>query len=413
MSEQSSAITSRTLTFVLAGGEGQRLHPLTRQRAKPVVPLGGIYRLIDFTLSNCLNSGLRRVHILTQYQSESLHSHVRALNGRIASSHGRDDRLVCCPNSGKRYRGTADAVFQNLPSILNARPDFVVILCADHVYRMDYRELLRFHVDRGADVTLAAVECPSHAASQFGVLEADSTGRVVGFEEKPNQPKPVSVGSPLSLVNMGVYVFNTRTLWDALSDDAGRNTTHDFGKDIIPSLVRAGKVSVYDFTQMGVRFGSYWRDVGTLDAYYRVNMELLLSSFFDPYTSAGWPLVGLDAKAAGPVSIAPCSQVIRSVLSPNVRIEDSAKVRSSILLHNVRVGSGARIWRAIIDENVEIENGAEIGYDINKDSEYGLVTQGGIVVIPANTVVRRHKLHTRERVHEIRAFPSQSSLQLF
>jgi glucose-1-phosphate adenylyltransferase len=403
-----NGLASRTLTFILAGGQGQRLHPLTRDRAKPAIPFGGIYRLIDFTLSNCLNSGFRRINILTQYQCESLHSHVRPLALRIPPGNNHDEVLVCrCPVSGKRYRGTADAVFQNLPILENSRADFSLILSGDHVYKMDYRELLRFHVDHGADVTIAGVEYPSNAASQFGILDIDPKGRLVGFEEKPRKPKPMCANSSNSLVSMGVYVFNTRALMDVLWDDAERNTSHDFGKDIIPTQIADQKVRVYNFTEMGIRHGSYWRDVGTVDAYFHVNMELLLTSFFDSHASASWPLYALDGHSdlecgevrrdsessvvdsvvPQTVSIGRKTRVIHSVLSSSIQIGSSAEVRNSILLQNVRIGAGARIQRAILDENVRIEGGVEIGYDSNRDRDYGFVTESGIVVIPANTYV--------------------------
>jgi glucose-1-phosphate adenylyltransferase len=268
---------------------------------------------------------------------------------------------------------------------------------------MDYGELLRFHIDRGAEVTVAGAECPRHAASHFGVLETDSAGYAAGFEEKPNKPKSILGKPSRSLVNMGVYVFNKRLLVDVLSDDAQRNTNHDFGKDIIPGLVRNRRVSVYNVMDMATRRGSYWRDVGTLDAYYRANMELLMSPFFDRYASADWPLYGLDQyhpqtdrRAAGLVvdsvvpegfSIGSESQVIHSVLSAGVQIENSAKVHDSILFHDVRVGAGARIQRAILDDNVQIGAGIEVGSDLATDRKYGFVTDNGIVVIPANTYV--------------------------
>ncbi len=404
----SAGIVSRTLTFILAGGEGQRLYPLTRDRAKPIIPFGGIYRLIDFTLSNCFNSGLRWINILTQYQCDSLHSYVRALGPKIPIHGDRDEFLLClCAASGKRYRGTADAVFQNLPLLEKTKPEFVVILSGDHVYRMDYRDLLRVHSDSGADMTIAGVECPRNAASQFGVLDTDSECHVVGFEEKPGSPRPIFDKPSKSLVSMGVYVFNTRILMDALAEDAQRNTSHDFGKDIIPGLIRSNRVSVYDFTERGTQLGSYWRDVGTADAYYRANMELLLGPSFDPYAGADWPLYSLDGhlRPAGlhtdrqtvgsvvdsvisqQVSLGRGSRVIHSVLSPGVQIGRSAKIHNSILLHNVLVGAGARIQRAILDENVRIADGVEVGYDVSIDRQYGLVTDSGFVVIPANTYV--------------------------
>jgi glucose-1-phosphate adenylyltransferase len=403
-----AGIASRTLTFILAGGRGERLYPLTRYRAKPVVPFAGIYRLIDFTLSNCFNSGLNRISILTQYQCESLHSYVRALTLRDFFGNIHGGSLLCfCPVSGKRYQGTADAVFQNLSVLENMQAEYALILSSDHVYKMDYVDLLRFHVDCRADVTLAGVEYPRHGASQFGILESDPKGYAIGFEEKPKEPKSILGKPSKSLINMGVYVFNRRTLMDALYNDAQQNTSHDFGKDIIPSLLRSRRICVYNFSDKGKQLGSYWRDVGTLDAYYRANMELLLGSFLDPYASAAWPLYGydrphypgrpeMDWRSAGlavdsviaeRVSAEPGSQVIHSVLSPGVQIEDSARVHDSILLHNVRVGAGARIQRAILEENVRVADGVEIGDNVSRDREYGLVTQSGIVVIPANTYV--------------------------
>ena len=291
-----AGIPSPILTFILAGGRGERLYPLTEERAKPLIPFGGICRLIDFTLSNCFNSGLRRITILTQYQCESLHSYVRALFPQTPIDEDRDEFLLgLCPAEGKRYSGTADAVFQNLSLIEKTKPECVLILSSDHVYRMDYRDLIRFHLDRGADMTIAAVEYPRNAASEFGVLETNSEGDAVAFEEKSGNPKGI-LGKPFkSLVNMGVYVFNTRTLIDALRADDQRPTSHhDFGKNVIPDLIQRQRVSVYNFTTGGTRLGSYWRDVGTVDAYYCASMESLMSPFFDLYATAEWPVYSVD-----------------------------------------------------------------------------------------------------------------------
>jgi glucose-1-phosphate adenylyltransferase len=400
-----SKMLARTQAFILAGGQGQRLFPLTRDRAKPAVPFGSVHRVIDFTLSNCLNSGLRRVRILTQYRRESLHSYIRALTRRIHLKADCDDALRCVsPVKGKRYRGTADAVFQNLPILENTAADFVVILSGDHIYRMDYRDLLRFHSDCGNQVTMAAAEWPLEAACRFGVLEADSRGHVVGFQEKPSTPRHIFSKPAKSLISMGVYVFNTQTLVHALRDAQGK-VHHDFGKDIISELVRNNLVSAYNFTEASTRLGSYWRDVGTVDAYYDANMELLLRPFFfDPYESAVWPVCSVEAhhctefwstggQAAVDsiipkgVSIGRGSSVIHSVLSPGVRIDRGAEIRNSILLPNVRVGSGVRIERAIVDENVHIADAVEIGYDSDSDRKHGFVTDTRIVVIPRNTNV--------------------------
>jgi glucose-1-phosphate adenylyltransferase len=298
-------------------------------------------------------------------------------------------------------------VFQNISILENTAADTAIILSADHVYKMDYRDLLRFHTERGAAVTLAALEYPCYAASQFGVLETDPEGYATAFEEKPKHPIPIR-GRPYdALVSMGAYVFNLGTLVDVLRQDARENTNHDFGKDIIPGLVGSRRVSVYNFTERGTRLGSYWRDIGTLDAYYRMNMELLLNSFFDPYVGAGWPLYGFDASdgrrfgQAGRratnlaihsgipegVLLGSGSQVVHSVLSPGVEIGDSSEVHSSILMHGVQLGAGVRIRRAIIDENVRIGDGVQLGFDMTRDRKHGFLTDSGILVIPADTDV--------------------------
>ena len=404
----SNSLASRTFSFILAGGQGNRLHPLTRHRAKPVVPFGGVHRLIDFTISNCLNSGLTRIRILTQHHCESLHAYVRALTDGGQIVNDGDCSISClCPVTGKRYRGTADAVFQNLPILKNAGADFVVILSGDHVYKMDYRHLLRFHANRKTDVTIGAVEYPRHAATRFGVLQIDADGYATSFEEKPNNPKPISEKSAQALVSMGIYIFDARALSDALLEDAERNTTHDFAKDILPRFIRNRRISVYNLSERGTRLGSYWRDVGTLDNYYTASMELLMTAFLDTYDRAGWPMWGAGARHASAhstfvqsaeiadslvpedVSIAPRSRVFHSVLSPRVRIESAATVQNSILFHNVQVGAGAQIHRAILDENVRVADGARIGFDLSHDREYAHVTDSGIVVVPANVCVWR------------------------
>jgi glucose-1-phosphate adenylyltransferase len=397
-----TSIASRSVTFILAGGRGQRLYPLTRDRAKPAVPFGGIYRLIDFTVSNCFNSGLQPIHVLTQYRCQSLHSHVQTLGRKIIARGNPAEFLHCvCAAPGKGYRGTADAVFQNLQLVHKSGAEFVVILSGDHVYRMDYRELLRFHSDCGANVTIAAVECPRNAASQFGILETDALGHVVNFQEKPSEPKPIFSKPSRSLASMGVYVFNTKTLIDALSDDARRNTSHDFGKNIIPDVIQDKTVCVYNFTELGSRLGSYWRDVGTVDTYYQASMELPLNLSFDLDASTDWPLHSSnadlpqgrkDGAMSSPqdsiisrgASVARGSRVIHSILSPEVQVDRFSEIENSILLQGVRVGARCRIRRAIIDENVCIADGVEIGYDTSRDGQYGLVTDSGIVVIAAN-----------------------------
>jgi glucose-1-phosphate adenylyltransferase len=307
-------------------------------------------------------------------------------------------------------------VFQSLSLLREKVTDLVLILSGDHVYRMNYRELIAFHLDRGAEVTIAGIECPVGTASQFGVLAADSAGRVMRFQEKPHTPRPMQTKPHRCLVSMGVYVFGAKTLLDVLHEDAQSDTTHDFGHDIIPRVIRQGVVHVYNFSEWGSRFGSYWRDVGTVEAYYAANMELLVGPFFDPYESAGWPLCNLPpnrqryfGESHGPivdsiispgVSIGRGSRVIHSVLSPGVQIQDYAEVRNSILLHNVCVGTGARVQRAIIDEDVRVHPGVELGYDSCFDREHGVITESGITVIPRNTFVERPPISLKRQMAE-------------
>jgi len=390
-----AGFASRTLTFVLAGGRGERLHPLTRDRAKPAVAFAGGCRLIDFTLSNCINSGLRQIHVLTQHCFESIHSHVRTL--RLP---GVSIRCVP-PASGRVYAGTADAVLQNVWTLECSSADFVAILSADHVYRMDYRDLIRHHAQSGADLTIAAVECPTVSASQFGVLEADSAGCVVGFQEKPKEPRALPGKPAKCLTSMGVYVFNRRALIDSLWADARAKTSHDFGNDVIPALVERRGVFVYNFTQANTQLSAYWRDVGTLDGYFRANMELLSSGLLDAYENARWPIHtqhsrmeqlsdrAVDSVIPLGVSLGHDSRLTRSVVAPNVRVGPSSVVENSILLDNVKAGAGVRIERAIVAENVRIADGVQIGVDRSIDEKYGFVTEAGILVIPPNTEVRR------------------------
>jgi glucose-1-phosphate adenylyltransferase len=395
------AIASRTFAFILAGGEGLRLHPLTRNRAKPAVPFGGVYRLIDFTLSNTFNSGLYQIRILTQYQCESLRSYTEA----VFQARAENNLEVClCPAKGRRYAGTADAVFQNLPALPATGADLVLILSGDHVYRMDYRNFIRFHLESAAEATVAAVEWPVNAASQFGVFEVDSKYRVVGFEEKPTEPKAIFSKPSKSLVNMGVYLFNRRTLLAALTEDSQQNTTHDFGRDILPELAKSRRLKVYNFSEMGLHLGAYWRDVGTLESYYRANMEFPLSDFVDPYKRADWPLhgaptlgmsfrpgehhsVGLvrDSVVSSGACIGQGARVVHSVLSPGVQIGPRAEIRNSVLLHDARIGVGARIHEAVVDENVDVPDGFQVGCDSRRDRHHGFVTENGVVVLTSTS----------------------------
>jgi glucose-1-phosphate adenylyltransferase len=388
------------LVMVLAGGVGERLYPLTKERAKPAVYFGGPYRIIDFTLSNCINSGLRRIFIALQYKSLSLSRHLRLGWSVVADELGEFIEIL---SPQKRvgehwYLGTADAVYQNLYSILSENPKQLIVLSGDHVYKMDYSKMLRFHLDRGAAATLAVIEVPSEEADRFGVLRLDEDDKITGFLEKPRDLRP---GQQV-LASMGIYIFDMSTLVPALEADARRSTTHDFGRDILPGIVAKAPVFAYRFYDENKKAAKYWRDIGTLDAYYDANMDLChVNPEFNLYDPE-WPLrtyqvqappakfVFADrdrrcGQALDSIISAGCiisgSRVAGSVLCPNVRVHSFCDVDQSILMPGVRVGRHARIRRAIIDRDVFIPRGALIGYNEEEDRRRHTVTQSGIVVV--------------------------------
>jgi glucose-1-phosphate adenylyltransferase len=391
-----------TIVIVLAGGVGERLSPLTRERAKPAVYFGGPYRIIDFTLSNCLNSGLRRIFIAMQYKSLSLSRHIRMGWNVVAEELGEFIEIL---HPQKRvhehwYLGTADAVYQNLYSIERERPRYVIVLAGDHVYKMDYSKMLRYHQEHNASVTLATIEVSREDASRFGIVQTDGHERVTGFLEKPG-PDLLPDGQDV-LASMGIYIFDADVLTRALEEDAGQSTTHDFGKDIIPSLIDEVPVFSYPFYDENKKAAKYWRDIGTLDAYYEANMDLChVNPEFNLYDPE-WPLrtyqvqappakfVFADqwirsGQALDSVISAGCiisgSQVYGSVLCPNVRVHSFCRIDESILMPGVRVGRHARIRRAIIDRDVFIPRGAQIGFDLEEDRRRHTVTEKGVVVV--------------------------------
>ena len=388
---------SRVLVFILAGGRGERLHPLTECRPKPLVAFGGDYRLIDFTLANCFNAGFPHLRVLTQHDSTLIQEHVQCRASHARVYRGYAASLSCLnPEPRKVYRGTGDAVYQNLHCLDQTQAESVVILSSDHIYSMDYLDLVRFHCVSGSEVTVAATECPSTEATQFGVLETDSGRRVIGFEEKPSVPKTIPANPHRSLVSMGIYVFNVATLRRALTD-TGHLLSLDFGRDVIPPLVSGGLVSVYNFTAFGNKLSTYWRDVGTLDAYYTSNMELLSNSVPALRRVAKWPFYRPDSCR---YNISTCATVrnsivtqattidgdatiSRSVLSVQVSVGNGTTIEDSVLMPGVRVGKGVRIRRTIIDENVAIPDGMQIGFDSAQDSRIGILTKAGVTVIPA------------------------------
>jgi len=392
------------LVVLLAGGAGERLYPLTRDRAKPAVFFGGPYRIIDFTLSNCINSGLRRIFIATQYKSLSLNRHIR-MGWNVVSEELGEFVEILPPQkrvSEHWYQGTADAVFQNLYSIVQEAPHHVIVLSGDHVYKMDYARMLRFHRERGSAMTLAAIEVPVPDARRLGVLSVDATDRVTGFVEKPKDPPPVPGSSDIALASMGIYVFDTEVLLRALEADAAQPTSHDFGKDIIPALINEVPTFAYRFYDENKKSSKYWRDIGTLDAYYEANMDLChVDPEFNLYDPE-WPMRTYQPQAPpakfvfaergrrcgesldsiiSPGCIVSGSTVNGSVLCPNVRVHSYGTIDHCILMPGVRVGRHARLRRAIVDRDVLIPRGAVIGYNLEEDRKRHTVTDQGVVVV--------------------------------
>jgi glucose-1-phosphate adenylyltransferase len=393
-----------TLVIVLAGGVGERLYPLTKERAKPAVYFGGPYRIIDFTLSNCINSGLRRVFIATQYKSLSLSRHIR-MGWNIVSEELGEFIEILPPQKrvGEHwYLGTADAVYQNLYSIQRESPRHVIVLSGDHVYKMDYAKMLRFHMERGAAATLATIEVPVAEAYRFGIIAVDESQRVVGFDEKPATAKTVPGSPDVALASMGVYIFETNALIQALEADAGQPTSHDFGKDIIPSLYERAPVISYRFEDANKKASKYWRDIGTLDAYYEANMDLChVNPEFNLYDPE-WPMrthqpqappakfvFAEEGRRSGQAldsiissgCIISGSRINGSVLCPNVRVHSFCSIENSLMMPGVRVGRHARIRKAIIDRDVLIPRGALIGFNEEEDRRRHTVSEGGVVVV--------------------------------
>ncbi len=394
-----------TLVVILAGGQGERLMPLTRDRAKPAVPFGGIYRIIDLTLSNCINSRLRRIFVLTQYKALSLNRHIR--EGWTVVAHELGEFIyVLSPMQrvGETwYLGTADSVFQNLYSIGSEPCKYVLVLYGDHVYKMNYGLMLKQHVDAGADVTIGTIEVNLSEASRFGVCEVDSSGRIIAWEEKPVEPKASLTNPAKANASMGIYVFNRDLLLKAVTSDAeDSKSSHDFGKDVIPSMIDRYRVYSYNFVDENKKEAKYWRDIGTIEAYYEANMDLVqVSPVFNLYDHE-WPIrtyqrqyppakfvfaqeghrmgVAIDSMVSMG-SIISGGRVTRSVISPDVRVNSYTEVESSILFSHVDVGRYSRIRRAIIDRHIHIPEHTEIGYNLEEDRKKYYISESGIVVV--------------------------------
>lgn len=398
------------LTMILAGGKGTRLEPLTRDRAKPAVPFGGQYRIIDFTLSNCVNSGLRKILLLTQYKAASLDRHINTGWRFLCRDLGEYIDIIPPQQRIDEhwYRGTADAIYQNIYSIEKESPQYVVILSGDHIYKMNYKSMIEFHIAHGADLTIGSIPVTMDEVSEFGILETNREGRVTHFLEKPKTCAPMPGDPERAMASMGVYVFTTDVMYDRLFEDSGRpDSSHDFGKDIIPTMLKDYRVFAYPFRDENRKSAAYWRDVGTIDSYFAANMDLVqidpvlnlydeswqirTAHFQDPpakfvFAEHG---VGPDVRrgeAVDSVVSAGCiisgGLVERSILSRQVRVNSYSMVQDSILFENVEVGRHCKIRRAIIDKEVVIPPGTEIGYNLELDRERGFtVSESGIVVI--------------------------------
>jgi glucose-1-phosphate adenylyltransferase len=398
------------LTLILAGGKGTRLEPLTRDRAKPAVPFGGLYRIVDFTLSNCINSHLRRILVLTQYKARSLDRHIATGWGFLSRELG--DYIEVLPPQQRIdehwYKGTADAIYQNIYSIEKEEPRFVLILAGDHIYKMDYGDMIRSHIDRGADLTIGCIPVPLKDSPQFGIMQTDAQDRVVRFLEKPKEAVPLPDDPQHCLGSMGIYVFTARPMYELLCQDATRSDSdHDFGKNIIPGMMATDRVYAFRFRDKNRKAMPYWRDVGTLDAYYQANMDLVdVDPVLNLYDEE-WPIRTLQPQLPPPKFVFDndgprenarrgeahdsmvCSGCIvsgghvrRSILSPKVRVNSFAVVDECILFEGVDVGRHSRIRRAIIDKDVKIPPNTTIGYEPEHDRRRGFqITENGVVVI--------------------------------
>ncbi len=399
-----SRLTRATLALVLAGGRGDRLKDLTRWRAKPAVPFGGKFRIIDFALSNCVNSGIRRIGVLTQYKAHSLIRHLQRGWGFLHAELGEFVEILPASQRVHEawYQGTADALYQNIDILRTYQPNYVLVLAGDHVYKMDYGPMLGSHFEHKADLTIACMEVPIKEASAFGVMSVNEHGRVMRFQEKPRNPDPIPGRSDLALVSMGIYIFNTDFLYEQLIKDADTTeSSHDFGKDLIPSVIDRCAAYGYPFRHTDGGTEAYWRDVGTVDAYYDANMELISVTPKLNLYDTHWPIwtyqeqlppakfvfneeqrrgMAVESTVSGGCIISG-AYVCRSLLFSNVGVESYSRVDECVVLPDVRIGSHSRIRRAILDKACRIPSGTLIGENRDEDAQRFQVTAQGIVLV--------------------------------
>jgi glucose-1-phosphate adenylyltransferase len=402
-----SRLTGGTLAVIMAGGRGERLGPLTAHRCKPATPFGGKFRIIDFVLSNCVNSGIRQISVLTQYKSQSLIQHVQQGWSYLRGEFGEFVEVVPAQQQigDLWYRGTADAVYQNLDLILSHRPKHVLVLAGDHIYKMDYGPMIAYHVEKGADITVGVVEVPRSQSRQFGVLTATEWNRVTKFAEKPAEPDTLP-GKPDSiLASMGIYVFNTRLLEKLLTEDAeDEHSAHDFGKDVVPKAIGPMQAFAYPFQDVKTRAQSYWRDVGTIDAFYDANLELVHVRPELNIYDEDWPIwthqvqqppakfildeegrrgMAINSMVSGGCIIS--GAVVRqSLLFSNVRVDERSRIERAVLLPHVEIGRECVVTGAIIDEGCLIPDGSQIGVDREADARRYHVTEAKVVLVTAD-----------------------------
>jgi glucose-1-phosphate adenylyltransferase len=401
-----SRLTRGTLAVIMAGGRGERLKHLTEDRCKPATPFGGKFRIIDFALSNCVNSGIRQISVLTQYKAHSLIQHIQRGWGYLRGEFGEFVELI--PAQQRRgsdwYQGTADALWQNMDLIRAHRPLHVLVLAGDHIYKMDYGPMIGFHVEKEADITVGVVEVPIDRSREFGVLTVDESNRVLRFQEKPTDPTPIPGRPDTVLASMGIYVFNPRLLERLLRADAeDPDSAHDFGRNIVPDSIDKLRVFAYPFEDVRTKAQNYWRDVGTVDAYYDANMELVRVSPELNIYDEQWPIwtyqeqlppakfvfddedrrgTAIDSMVSGGCIISG-SRVSNSLLFSNVRVHDYSSIDRSVILPRVRVGERCVIRRAIVDVGALVPDGMQIGVDAQADGERFYVTEGGVVLVTA------------------------------